>query len=94
MLVLELLGVEFLTPSRLLTLGLGSLLLPALFTLTTAGSLVLARPGLGSLMLGTLLMVTAGVALLETRSMSRCEEDLWITLLELDLSTDLSTEGF
>ena len=82
MLVLELFGVEFLTPSRVLEvtgarLGLASLLLPPLLTLTTIGSFVLPRPGLGSLMLGTLLIVTFGLVLeLETRSMSRWEEDL------------------
>ena len=82
MLVLELFGVEFLTPSRVLeltgpTLGLASLLLPPLLTLTTVVSFVLQRPGLGSRMLGTLLMVTLGLVLLEAAlSMSRCEEDL------------------
>ena len=79
MLVLELFGVEFLTPSRVLvvtgpTLGLTSLLLPPL--LTTTGSFVLLRPGLGSLMLGTRLIVTLGLVLVETLSISRCEEDL------------------
>ena len=77
--------MEFLTPSRLRVvagprlgprLGLASLLLPPLFTVTTVVSFVLHRPGLGSLMLGTRLIVTLGLVLLETLSVSRCEEDL------------------
>ena len=99
MLVLDLLGLVFLKPSRVRgvagpTLGLGSLLLPPLLTLTTVLSFVLPRPGLGSRMLGTLLIVTFGLVLSVTLSISRCEEDLSMILLEFDLSTDLSTAGF
>ena len=99
MLVLDVLGLVFLKPSRVRgvagpTLGLASLLLPPLFTLTTVLSFVLSRPGLGSRMLGTLLIVTFGLVLSVTLSISRCEEDLSMILLEFDLSTDLSTAGF